>query len=1151
MELRIIAGRAGAGKTQRCLDELCAALAAAPEGNALLYLLPEHATFRAEERLAAQAGGGFSRAHVYGFRRLAQCILLETGGALRPRVDAVGKRLLLSKALAAQSGALRALARAARQRNFSETLAQLIEECKSYDVDPARLRAAAAALEDGPLKDKLLDLACVYENFSREIAGRYTDDEDLLRLAGEQAEESRLLACATVWIDGFSFFNPLELRLLSCLCRVAASVTVTLSIDAPNDAAHAAETAPFHRQWKTCRNLHALAEAGGFPARIVQLDGAPRFENPALAHLEQQFFRYPQQPRTHSADVELAEAANRRAEAEGVAADMIRLCRDEDYCWKDIGVLARDMEAYGALLETVFDECGVPFFRDAKRSCLHHPLAELLRSAPEAIQSWNYEPLFRCFKTDFFPATREEIDRLENYALEFGIHGRRWTADEDWRFNRRLSDEDGAVRSARTEEELAALNAIRRRVVAPLAALADRLQAAETAAAMTAALYALLEDLGAPQTLERWAAEAERRGALDEAKEHAQLWTRAIAFFDQIAETCGQERLDLTQYAALLSDGLERMELALIPPSLDAVTIAPLDQNSLDNVRAIYIVGANESVLPRRAHGEGLLSDLDRQKLRALGVELPAGAVADNFAEPFAVYAALTRARRRLWISYPLSDEEGGGLQPSPLVGRLRRLLGLKALRGLTLDAAQADEDLLVAAPQRAISHLAGALRDCRKGRPLRPFWRDVYNWALDRPDVRQRLVAATAGLFQTGGAPQLPRPLAARLYLTERSRLRGSVTRFERFSACPFQHFAQYGLRLKERAVYNFTAPDLGQFLHAALRLFGERLTAEGRAWGSLENGECEGLCAQIAEALAPQLQNEILLSTPRYRHLLRRIRRMLTQAARRLAAFDRASAFRPVALEQSFGRGKNALPALSYALADGARLEIAGQIDRVDLLEAERRYFLVIDYKSGSAQLQLLEVYYGLRLQLLTYLLAVRRSAALLTGGDAQPAGALYYYLKRPVLTEKRRLSEREALDKLDTMLRMPGWLLADVDMIRRVDATGRFLKVALTSKDAIHSASRRAVKTPEEFDALLGHAETLLRAIGEEILRGSIAAAPYELDGRQPCAFCPYGALCRFDPLLPHCEARALPRRSDEEIMHLLGREEAVTWLGPKRN
>lgn len=1149
MEFRIITGRAGAGKTQRCLDEICAALAHAPEGRALFFLLPEHATFQAEKRLAAQAGDGFSRAHVYGFRRLALRILQETGGALRPRVDAVGKRLLLSKALADRKDALRALSRAARQRNFTDTVAQLIEECKSYAVDPARLREAAAALEDEPLRDKLLDLACIYDSFSQEIGGRYTDNEDLLALAAEQAAASKLLAGAQVWIDGFTFFNPLELRLLARLCRAAGSIAVTLSIAAPESAEHEQETAPFHRQWKTYQALRALASACGQPAALIELTGASRFENAALAHLERQFFCFPQQPLAQSEGVTVAEAANRRAEAEGVAADMIRLCRDEGCRWRDIGVLARDMDAYGELLETVFAEYGIPFFRDAKRPCLHHPLAELLRSAPEAVQGWNYEPLFRCFKTDFFPATREEIDRLENYVLTCGIRGKRWTADEDWRYSR-LPGEDGAAGGA-ADEALAAINAIRRRVAAPLAALAARLKAAKNAEELTAALYALLVDLDAPQTLERWAAEAEARGALDEAKEHAQLWTRAMDFFDQIVETCGEERMDSARYAALLSDGVERMEFSLIPPGLDAATIAPLDQNSLDNARAIYVVGANESVLPRRARGEGLLSDLDRLRLRELGVELPAGTAADNFAEPFAVYAALTRARRWLWISYPLADEEGGGLKPSPLIKKLRRLLGLRAVKPLPLSGAEMDEAQLTAAPGRALSQLAGALRDCKRGGALRPFWRDVYNWALQRAGWREKLRLICAGLFQSAAAPPLPRPLAARLYLGGGGSLRGSVTRFERFSACPFQHFAQYGLRLKERAVYSFAAPDLGQFLHAALRLFGERLASEGRAWGSVGDEECGALCAQIAGALAPQLQNEILLSTPRYRHFLSRIRRTLELAARRLAAFDRASAFRPVALEKSFGRGKDALPALSYALPDGARLEIAGQIDRIDLLEAEARYFLVIDYKSGSAYLQLLDVYYGLRLQLLTYLLAARRSAALLTGGDAQPAGALYYYLKRPLLTEKRRLSEREALDKLDALLKMPGWLLADVGLLRQIDASGRFTKVALTSKNAIHGASKHAVKTPEEFETLLSHAENLLRAIGEEILRGNVGAAPYELDGRRPCAFCPYSALCRFDPLLPGCAARILPKHSDAEIMERIQREEGITWLGPTLN
>ena len=69
-------------------------------------------------------------------------------------------------------------------------------------------------------------------------------------------------------------------------------------------------------------------------------------------------------------------------------------------------------------------------------------------------------------------------------------------------------------------------------------------------------------------------------------------------------------------------------------------------------------------------------------------------------------------------------------------------------------------------------------------------------------------------------------------------------------------------------------------------------------------------------------------------------------------------------------FGPGKP-LPPLRFELENGCVLEIVGRIDRVDVAEGENGLLLrVIDYKSSQTDLKLHEVYYGLSLQMLTYL-------------------------------------------------------------------------------------------------------------------------------------------------------------------------------------
>ena len=99
-----------------------------------------------------------------------------------------------------------------------------------------------------------------------------------------------------------------------------------------------------------------------------------------------------------------------------------------------------------------------------------------------------------------------------------------------------------------------------------------------------------------------------------------------------------------------------------------------------------------------------------------------------------------------------------------------------------------------------------------------------------------------------------------------------------------------------------------------------------------------------------------------------------------------------------------------MQYLLEHGIEMEIIGQIDRIDQA-ANGAHFLIIDYKTGNAYLNILEVYHGLQLQLLTYLLVAWNASQNLFGHPCLPAGMLYYFLKNPVLTRNYPLTKKEA--------------------------------------------------------------------------------------------------------------------------------------------
>lgn len=1148
-KLDFIIGTAGTGKTAAVLQAMQEKCAAEPLGTPLILLTPEHMTYKLERELASRLkanGAGFMRAHVFGFRRFARQVLLETGGAL-PRISDVGRRLLLRRLLVTHSRAhdLSVFARAARQRGFTATLSDAIKELKSYRLDTALLRRAGEELGDtsSRLAGKLSELATLADEFGAAMAGRTSDAEDMMRLLAERLPGSRLMPGAEVWLDGFIFFNPQELAVVAALLQSAASVHITLPMAGASLAdgrvnialpENMAETGLFNRSYRTHAQLMRLLQelSPGAQSTVTLLTGNKRAATgSALALVERALFTRESVTSDDATGLRLVEAANPRLEVETVAADILRLVREEGYRYHDIGVLVRDGDSYNAAIELVFAGAGIPCYHDSHRPSVHHPLAELLRSALEVVaRGWRYETVFRALRTGFFALVPEDIDRLENYVLEFGIRGRRrWTQAEPWSWHRRYAlDDDGAAIDETTAERLAYIDGLRTQAMQPLAALEDAIRAAASVRELAAAVYEFFTALEVPQHLTDLMRIAEGEGRLADAAEHRQVWAAIVELLDQLVEVSGEDSMPLADFTAIVGDGLDALELALIPPGLDYVTIAAFDQNSLDNTRAIYILGANTGSMPRRTSEQGLFTDADRlhldtvlKKIGGASLEISRGAAERSFGEKFLMYRAFTEAREYLWVSYALADGSGAGLTASPVVRRLQAIFPAltevgESFISIPLETVERTDSLQLAAPRPALSGLAAALRGQRERGEMPEFWRDVYNWALGEESLRRPLTLALAGLFATARDSELPEELARAIYLRGKN-IRGSVTQFESFHRCPFAHFAAYGLRLQERRSYQLGKNDLGQLLHEVLREYGECVKSDyaGR-WQDVPEERRPELCRELVERIAPRLQSEILLSRSDYQHRIARIGQTAAQTVEQLTAWAALSEFQPAYLEEGFGHAGDRVDLAPLPLGDGYSLSFKGQIDRLDV-QLDGSYFLIVDYKSGTAAINLFEVYYGLKLQLLVYAM-VGRELLRQQGEERLPAGLLYSFLKNPVIGSDTRLAPEALQKKITDKLKMPGWVLADVEVIRAIDASQAHIKAKLNKNDTISKSAKNAVRTADEFALLLGYVDYILRDTGRRILAGEIAARPYRTrrggSEQTACTYCRFGDVCGFD-------------------------------------
>ncbi|MFJ7728065.1 helicase-exonuclease AddAB subunit AddB [Neobacillus sp. NPDC097160] len=1161
MSLRMVIGRTGSGKTTMFLDEIRDRLVENPEGTPIIYIVPEQMTFLSEYRLATDSSiGGMIRAQVFSFSRLAWRILQETGGISRTHLSSVGMNMLIRKIIDEQKENLKIFQRAADKNGFVQQLEQMITEFKRYCLRPEELvkEAAQFSSEDTSaskaLHDKLKDLEIIYTKFEDEIFGKYIDSEDYFRLLAEKISASAYLKEAEIYIDGFYSFTPQEYLVMAELMKHCKSVSIAITSERLFFDSAPDELDLFRLSGETCYNIYGLARTSGIEMeQPIILKEQMKWNQPSLRHLEEKFDARPAEVFYGETAIQISQAVNRRAEIEGIAREIRDVVRTSGYRYRDIALLIRNGGDYHEIVEPVFDDYQIPYFIDQKRTMLNHPLIELIRSSLEVINSfWRYEPVFRAIKTELlYPfqenphKMRERMDRLENYCLAYGINGSKWTKKDRWVYRRIKGLElTGNVQTDTEKEMEQELNELKLMVTAPILRLSRRLKKADTGRKLCEAIYLYLEELEIPEKLEKWKMAAEEKGNLVRMREHEQVWNAVVELLDQYVEILGEEQVTLRAFAAILEAGFESLHFSLIPPALDQVLIGDLEKSRLNEIKIVFVVGVNEGVLPAKISDEGILADEDRELLLAAGINVAPSSRTRLLDESFLAYKAFTAPSDMLYVSFPLANEEGKSLIPSSYIKRLKDMFpDANEAYYVTdpLELTEAGQLSFVSNFTTTLSYLNTQLQWKKRNYPISNLWWDVYNYYLESA-WKNKAQKVFSSLYYSNRAVQLSKEAADELY---GETIQASVSRMELFNGCAFSHFAQHGLKLRERQIFRLEAPDIGELFHAALKQIADIVNEQNISWAKLTRQQCEELSKEAVKTLAPKLQNEILLSSERHHYIKRKLEQIITRASLVLSEHAKVSGFSPIGLELGFGPNGD-LPPLTFSLKNGKRMELAGRIDRVDKANTvdDSVFLRVVDYKSSEKDVNLTEVYYGLALQMLTYLDIVITHSSELVEMKASPAGVLYFHVHNPFINTKKMLTMDEIETEMMKKFKMNGLMLSDQRVIQLMDQSlesGDSQIVAAGIKKDGNLSKKSKVASLEEFDHLRNHVRDLYQKTGNAIIDGQIDIAPYKLKDKTPCTFCAYKSVCQFDESIESNRYRILAPYSKNDVLNLIRKEE----------
>lgn len=776
--IRIILGRAGAGKTTHIMNEIATLVAA---GEPSLLVVPEQYSHSAERHLLQAAGDAMSlHCDVLSFRRLMLRVSEEFGVGGQT-LDDGGMLLTLHRALTAMSGKLELYGGAEVRVKFLHSLLATVSELQNNAITADMLHAAADDASDA-LGKKLRDLAMILTSFAAHLPEGYTDrGGEMLRLAEYVAGSD--YAKQRLFFDGFSDFTEPEARVVRALIEVGADMTFCLSAESldedDDDLAVCRETA---------RELLQTARECGEKCEVITLEA----EEKAL-------------------QTELFVAPDAIAECETAAVRISELVR-EGCRYGELAVFSRGGD-YPQLCEQVFARYGIPTFRAGTEDILTKPPVRLLLTALEiCADPRERERYIDYLRTGLSGVADDEIDELENRLLAEAVRG---------------------------ETLIKAASAAEYPVFVPIARLRAALSRANDCDALLRAIYEFLEEIELPKSLSERANRLEALGETRLADEYRQLWEIIVNALDDMHAALADAPIEPGELTHLLRLLLSQCTVGVIPTALDRVTLGDMAMSRRRDLRALIVLGATDSNLPKRAEYGGVFSEAERGRMvEELRIPLRDSPERLLYRELYTIHSALALPSERLIFTY--ADGER-------VAGAVRKIVGDEAVKA---------PQKLSAARRRSASEAAAILR------------------AMERPTLRGELSAE----------------LAAQLYGEE---IRLSATRVEQFYACRYAFFLKNGLRLRPRKIGKFAAQDAGDFTHYVLR----------RATELRDDGETlDELCSRAAQEYIAEKIPHYERQTERFRYLLRRLTRSAQSVVADLYDELAASEFEPIGAELGF---------------------------------------------------------------------------------------------------------------------------------------------------------------------------------------------------------------------------------------------------------
>ncbi|MBU8907578.1 PD-(D/E)XK nuclease family protein [Desertibacillus haloalkaliphilus] len=829
----------------------------------------------------------------------------------------------------------------------------------------------------------------------------------------------------TIWIDHFTDFTPLQLRLLHAL--IDRDHVKNVGIYIPYYPSLYEQLPEFNERFEN--NLNALVRHGLTHESFAQQSQQAIHQqvasdwgveptktvtssNQAINSLNEQLFTK-DVSLVDSDAIDVIPCASIKKEVEIVAKEMKQeLIDNPDLTPRDLAIVARDVERYESYLVERFEQENLPLQRAITVSLQQTPVVKQVLSLLQLEQTdWNRDDLIKVFEGDYIHWENQPPAHVIAWIKEQGI----MSGKEKWLLfaERQLTFLEQQLEEADQNEER------KKQALAYQLEETKRLRLwLEEVAEKTAQFPRQASFKTYIENVDQWLGHLHIKKAIvihlrNGSYSHERL-KRDLDSFEKIKESLQQLRISVARlgenerqltfsdFIYAWTNGWKAERMVLKKGHRNGIAV--LDPSSIRGLEyhSVYVLGCNDGVFPMHHSEQWLLDDTDRRKLKSYCTI--SSTHFQNEMEQVFFLMTMAVPQNKLTFTY-VSPEIEEKVLLSPFVEEVTKRLDR------TAETTERQKEALSKRPYPGNENRISSVKDYQlwllnKGKEEADANVHLYHeqW-LSRPLFTHMLDAVaveherTFGRFysQWEGAIKDEAAVAKirSLYSEER---RFSVSQLNEYINSPLTFFFNrvLGVNPVEERELEVSKLDKGNIIHETLRRFYEQY--RGQKLNSAELESYQQVLSAIFREEATQFASETIYEQSQLWQLeVDRLDRELQAWLKNDINCNRG-ALTPSYLELSFGLPVSAddqidpqssTEEIVVPLPEGA-VRLYGKIDRIDC--DEEGHFTIFDYKSslGSAQ-NYKELYKGVyNYQLPIYLAAMkqwlteeRQQEAVIVGG------------------------------------------------------------------------------------------------------------------------------------------------------------------------